>query len=76
MCVVCVYVCGVCVVCVFQIQLRTNSTFELHSVRRVQCRTREQDVDVTHEQAPPHLKLKGQMMMLNQQYVAFLCSPA
>ncbi|CAI8042962.1 Soluble guanylate cyclase 88E, partial [Geodia barretti] len=58
------------------IQLRTNCTFELQSVRQVQCTNQEQEVGVVPEQAP-QLKLKGEMMPLDdQEYVAFLCSPA
>ena len=69
----CVCVC----VCVLQIQLRTNCTFELQSVRRVQPTSHDQeDEEVTPEQAP-HLKLKGEMMVLDDvNYIAFLCSPA
>ena len=34
------------------------------------------DMDMTNTQ-PPLLKLKGQMLLLNDtQYIAFLCSPA
>ena len=72
---VCVCVC-VCVCRLLQIQLRTNCTFELQSVRQVQCTNQEQEVGVVPEQAP-QLKLKGEMMPLDdQEYVAFLCSPA
>ena len=66
----------VCVCRLLQIQLRTNCTFELQSVRQVQCTNQEQEVGVVPEQAP-QLKLKGEMMPLDdQEYVAFLCSPA
>lgn len=56
-----------------QILLRTNCTFELHSVRRVQ---KQMSLDASTSQAP-YLKLKGQMMLLpDVGLMAFLCSPA
>lgn len=61
--------------CTLQIVLRTNCTFELLSMRQVRS-SQEEEVGVAPNQTPC-LKLKGQMMLLNDtQYIAFLCSPA
>ena len=73
-----------------QILLRTGCTFELLSMKRVRHRSHMEDgaddtridgaddLDVSGANSqPPLLKLKGQMMLLNDcQYIAFLCSPA
>ena len=67
-----------------QIILRSGCTFELQSMKRVRNRSHiedavevdDPDMDMTNTQ-PPLLKLKGQMLLLNDtQYIAFLCSPA
>lgn len=60
------------------ILLRTNCTFELQSVRRVQYRSQEdEEEEMGDPEQTPRLKLKGEMMILDDKdHVAFLCSPS